>query len=68
VGAWAVRSPTFPWTPVGADPVILALGTVFDADAADDLSASYTLATSPSTATNAVTRFLELLPQSQPAA
>jgi DNA-binding HxlR family transcriptional regulator len=44
LGTWAVRSPSFPRdAPVGADSVILALGTFFDADAANDLSAHYEL-------------------------
>jgi DNA-binding HxlR family transcriptional regulator len=44
LGAWAVRSPSFPRdAPVGTDSVILALGTFFDADAAGDLDARYEL-------------------------
>ena len=44
LGAWAVRSPSFPrGAPVGSDSVILALGTFFDADAAGDLDARYEL-------------------------
>jgi DNA-binding HxlR family transcriptional regulator len=44
LGTWAIRSPSFPRdAPVGTDSVILALGTFFDADAADDLSARYEL-------------------------
>src|ERR1043165_3732812 len=44
LGTWAVRSPSFPRdAPVGTDSVILALGTFFDADAANDLSAHYEL-------------------------
>src|SRR3954447_363134 len=44
LGSWAVRSPSFPRdAPVGTDSVILALGTFFDADAADDLDARYQL-------------------------
>jgi len=43
-GLWAVRSPTFPHdAPVGTDSLVLALGTLFDADAAEGLSASYEL-------------------------
>jgi DNA-binding HxlR family transcriptional regulator len=44
LGAWALRSPSFPrGAPVGTDSVILALGTFFDADVAEDLRASYEL-------------------------
>src|SRR3954447_3368905 len=44
LGAWAVRSPSFPRdAPVGIDSVILALSTFFDADAAGDLDARYEL-------------------------
>ncbi|HEU0213171.1 MAG TPA: winged helix-turn-helix transcriptional regulator [Jiangellaceae bacterium] len=44
LGAWAIRSPSFPPdAPVGTDSVILALGTFFDADAAEDLDARYEL-------------------------
>jgi DNA-binding HxlR family transcriptional regulator len=44
LGSWAVRSPSFPReAPVGSDSVILALGTFFDPEAADDLSARYEL-------------------------
>ena len=44
LGAWAVRSPSFPrGAPVGSDSVILALSTFFDADAAGDLDAHYEL-------------------------
>jgi DNA-binding HxlR family transcriptional regulator len=44
LGTWAVRSPSFPSdVPVGTDSVILALGTFFDAGAADGLSARYEL-------------------------
>jgi DNA-binding HxlR family transcriptional regulator len=44
LGTWAVRSPSFPHdAPVGIDSVMLALGTFFDADAAEDLSARYEL-------------------------
>jgi DNA-binding HxlR family transcriptional regulator len=44
LGAWALRSPSLPrGAPVGNDSVILALGTFFDSDAADDLSADYEL-------------------------
>ena len=44
LGAWAVRSPSFPrGAPVGSDSVILALNTFFDADAAGDLDARYEL-------------------------
>src|SRR5215218_8478552 len=43
-GLWAVRSPSFPHdAPVGTDSVVLALGSLFDADAADGLNASYEL-------------------------
>ncbi len=44
LGAWAVRSATFPRdTAVSADSVVLALGTFFDAEAAGDLDAGYEL-------------------------
>src|SRR5919108_5944825 len=44
LGAWAVRSPSFPRdAPVGTDSVILALGTFFDGEAAGDLDARYEL-------------------------
>jgi DNA-binding HxlR family transcriptional regulator len=44
LGTWALRSPSFPDdAPVGTDSVILALGTFFDADAADGLNAAYEL-------------------------
>ena len=44
LGAWAVRSPSFPrGVPVGTDSVILALSTFFDADAAGELRARYEL-------------------------
>jgi DNA-binding HxlR family transcriptional regulator len=44
LGGWALRSPSFPHeAPVGADSVMLALGTFFDADAADGLDARYEL-------------------------
>jgi DNA-binding HxlR family transcriptional regulator len=44
LGAWAVRSPSYPRdAPVGTDSVILALGALFDADVAEDLSARYEL-------------------------
>jgi DNA-binding HxlR family transcriptional regulator len=44
LGAWALRSPTFPHdAPVGDDSVALAMQTFFDADAAGDLSARYEL-------------------------
>jgi DNA-binding HxlR family transcriptional regulator len=44
LGAWAVRSPTFPRdAPVGVDSVVLALGTFFDAESADGLRARYEL-------------------------
>jgi DNA-binding HxlR family transcriptional regulator len=44
LGVWAVRSPSFPHdAPVGVDSVMLALGTFFDADAAEGLRASYEL-------------------------
>jgi DNA-binding HxlR family transcriptional regulator len=44
LGAWALRSPSFPRdAPVGTDSVVLALGTFFDPDAADGLSAGYEL-------------------------
>jgi DNA-binding HxlR family transcriptional regulator len=44
LGAWALRSPSFPrGAPVGSDSVILALSTFFDSDAAGDLSARYEL-------------------------
>jgi DNA-binding HxlR family transcriptional regulator len=44
LGAWAVRSPSFPSdAPVGIDSVVLALGTFFDAGAADGLSARFEL-------------------------
>jgi DNA-binding HxlR family transcriptional regulator len=44
LGAWAVRSPSFPrGAPVGSDSVILALSTFFDGDAAGDLDARYEL-------------------------
>ena len=44
LGTWAIRSPSFPrGAPVGTDSVILALGTFFDADAAEDVNASYEL-------------------------
>src|SRR5215213_3215676 len=42
LGTWAIRSESFPRdAPVGTDSVILALGTFFDPDAADGLSARY---------------------------
>jgi DNA-binding HxlR family transcriptional regulator len=44
LGAWALRSPTFPYgAPVGADSVALALRTFFDPAAAEGLSARYEL-------------------------
>jgi DNA-binding HxlR family transcriptional regulator len=44
LGAWAVRSPSFPrGVPVGSDSVILALATFFDPEASEDLSARYEL-------------------------
>ena len=44
LGTWALRSQSFPRdAPVGTDSVILALGTLFDADTAGDLSARYEL-------------------------
>jgi DNA-binding HxlR family transcriptional regulator len=44
LGTWALRSPSFPRdAPVGTDSVVLALGTFFDPDAADGLSADYEL-------------------------
>ena len=44
LGTWAARLPSFPrGVPVGTDSVVLALGTFFDADAADGLSAGYQL-------------------------
>ena len=44
LGTWAIRSPSFPRdAPFGTDSVILALGTFFDAGAADGLSARYEL-------------------------
>jgi DNA-binding HxlR family transcriptional regulator len=44
LGAWAVRSPSFPRdAPVGVDSVVLALGTFFDAESADGLRARYEL-------------------------
>jgi DNA-binding HxlR family transcriptional regulator/putative sterol carrier protein len=44
LGRWAVRSPSQPaGVPVGLDSVVLALKTLFDADAADGLRASYEL-------------------------
>ena len=44
LGAWAIHSPSFPdEAPVGGDSVILALGTFFDAGAADGLAARYEL-------------------------
>jgi DNA-binding HxlR family transcriptional regulator len=44
LGAWALRSPSFPSdAPVGTDSVILALGTFFDADAAAEVDARYEL-------------------------
>jgi DNA-binding HxlR family transcriptional regulator len=44
LGTWAVRSPSFPSdVPVGTDSVVLALGTFFDAGAADGLSVRYEL-------------------------
>jgi DNA-binding HxlR family transcriptional regulator len=44
LGAWALRSPTFPRdAPVGADSVALALQTFFDPAAAGGLSARYEL-------------------------
>jgi DNA-binding HxlR family transcriptional regulator len=50
LGAWAVRSPSFPEDiPVGTDSVILGLSTFFDADRADDLSARYELRLGEST-------------------
>jgi DNA-binding HxlR family transcriptional regulator len=43
-GLWAVRSPTFPRdVPYSADSLVLALGTLFDAEAAGDLRATYEL-------------------------
>jgi hypothetical protein len=42
LGTWALRSESFPRdAPVGTDSVILALGTFFDPDTADDLSARF---------------------------
>jgi alkyl sulfatase BDS1-like metallo-beta-lactamase superfamily hydrolase len=50
LGTWAVRSPSFPSdAPVGTDSVVLALGTFFDAGAADGLSARYELRLDDST-------------------
>jgi DNA-binding HxlR family transcriptional regulator len=50
LGTWAVRSPSFPSdVPVGTDSVILALGTFFDAGAADGLRARYELRLDDST-------------------
>jgi DNA-binding HxlR family transcriptional regulator/putative sterol carrier protein len=50
LGTWAVRSPSFPKdAPVGTDSVILALGTFFDAKAADGVSARYELRLDDST-------------------
>jgi DNA-binding HxlR family transcriptional regulator len=44
LGTWAIHSPSFPHgAPVGTDSVILALGTFFDAAAAEDFSARYEL-------------------------
>jgi DNA-binding HxlR family transcriptional regulator len=44
LGLWAVRSPSFPHdAPVSTDSAVLALGTFFDAKAAEGLSASYEL-------------------------
>ena len=44
LGTWAARLPSFPrGVPVGTDSVVLALGTFFDADAADGLNAGYEL-------------------------
>jgi DNA-binding HxlR family transcriptional regulator len=43
-GLWALRSPSFPRdAPLGADSVVLALGTFFDAQGAAGLSARYEL-------------------------
>jgi DNA-binding HxlR family transcriptional regulator len=50
LGTWAVRSPSFPSdAPVGTDSVVLALGTFFDAGAADGFSARYELRLDDST-------------------
>src|SRR3954447_1517413 len=44
LGLWAVRSPAFPHdVPISTDSVVLALGSFFDADAAEDLSACFEL-------------------------
>ena len=44
LGRWAVRSPSQPGdAPVGLDSVVLALKTLFDPDAAEELQASYDL-------------------------
>src|SRR4051794_2421540 len=44
LGTWALRSPSFPPdAAVGTDSVILALGTFFDGEAAEDLDARYEL-------------------------
>jgi DNA-binding HxlR family transcriptional regulator len=44
LGAWALDSPSFPRdAPLSVDSVVLALGTLFDADAADGLNARYEL-------------------------
>jgi DNA-binding HxlR family transcriptional regulator len=44
LGAWALRSPTFPDdAPVGDDSVALAMQTFFDPSAAGDLNARYEL-------------------------
>jgi DNA-binding HxlR family transcriptional regulator len=50
LGTWALRSPAFPRaTPVSNDSVVLALGTFFDAEAADDLDVRYELRLGDST-------------------
>ena len=45
LGSWALRSPAFPGNdaPVSMDSVILALGTFFDAGAAEGISVRYEL-------------------------
>src|SRR5215208_3720190 len=44
LGLWAVRSPSFPRdAPVSSDSLVLALGSFFDADAAEGLNANYEL-------------------------
>jgi DNA-binding HxlR family transcriptional regulator len=43
LGRWAARSPSQPRAPVGVDSIVLALKTLFDADASKGLRASYEL-------------------------